>query len=99
MALNRRVWVNMLNDPTWEEMVLVEPGLARLLSDVLAIKDDPAKSSFCCESHWTKIKGRALRLVGFQARNPELRSSVAYETAVAKLYLALPGRRGCACFG
>jgi hypothetical protein len=88
----------MLSDPTWAEMVVAEPALERLLADIRAVQDDPAKASFCAETHWPKFKS-ALRLVGFSARNPELRSMEAYETAVSALYAALPACRNCPCLG
>jgi hypothetical protein len=79
-------------------MVAVEPALERLMASVLAIEDDSSCPSFCSEPHWRRIKPRALFLVGFQARHPELRTMEAFDTAMAKLRDALPPCRKCLCF-
>ena len=86
-----------LDDPTWEEMVAVEPALGRLLADIMAVRDDLTAPSFCAEAYWYRFKVRAIRVVGFQAHRPELRSMEAYETAIARLRAALPECRSCPC--
>jgi hypothetical protein len=58
----------------WEEMVVVEPRLARLLSDIQAIKDPGGPKGFCANYHWvTNLKPTFVRLVGFQARGEDAR--------------------------
>jgi hypothetical protein len=88
---------SMLVEPTWEEMVAVEPGLARLMLDVQDVYDDRDRRSFCSHGYRLKFQARLQRLAGFQARNPALRSVDAYETALAVILAALPECRNCAC--
>jgi hypothetical protein len=86
------------NDPDWEELLSLEPGLSRLLETALAVRDNnPDATMFCTYQHRLRIKARAIRLVGFQARNPDLRSMDAYTTALENLYAALPDCRNCPC--
>jgi hypothetical protein len=84
----------------WEEMVVVEPRLARLLSDIQAIKDPGGPKGFCANYHWvTNLKPTFVRLVGFQARGEDarLRTMEAYDLAYQTLYAALPDCRDCGC--
>jgi len=57
----------------WEEMVVVEPRLARLLSDIQAIKDPGGPKGFCANYHCvTNLKPRLSGWLGFrpEARTP-----------------------------
>lgn len=85
---------------TWALLVLLEPGLGTLLTDVQAIKDDHVSESFCANRHWYRhFKPRLLKLVGYERPDvhPILSSPVAYEIAYDQLLDPLPPCRNCAC--
>lgn len=66
----------------WEQIATLEPALAGIIAEAAAIKspwwDD-----------YSRLKGRLSELVGFGARNPRLRSCVAYDLAIDKMVEAL----------
>ena len=77
----------------------IEPGLARLMRDVRAVRDTGA-AWFCANDCWYQpggFKSRLLRLAGWFARKPELRNSESYDIAYDAIYAALPDCRACAC--
>jgi hypothetical protein len=86
----------------WEDMVKIEPALARLLKDVEAA-DRHGIRAFCGVTAWhgsggrLGLKMRMYQLAGFGSSNAGLRTREAYEVALEKLYNALPPCRGCAC--
>jgi hypothetical protein len=92
---------DLLEDPTWEDMVAAEPGLARLLIEILDA--DAGDKNFCGVTAWygrggkEGFKMRLYWLAGFRAHNHQLRSHRAYEVAVERLFDALPRCRGCSC--
>jgi hypothetical protein len=85
----------------WREMLEIEPRLGRLYQDILAIRDDGTAKSFCANDRWFRhgLKDRLTCLVGFRALsgNPRLQTVQAYETALEKLYGALPDCRDYGC--
>jgi hypothetical protein len=87
---------------TWEEMTRLEPRLETLYRRVCTIKD-PGGSAFCANACWygygghPSLKEPMTHLVGFDARNPQLRTMEAYNLAYQKLYSALPDCRNCMC--
>jgi hypothetical protein len=77
-----------------------EPYLATLLAQARAVHDDTSKPSFCANHVWVDVlKPQLLELVGWEARNPELRTSEAYDLAYDVIYEALPACRNCGCYG
>jgi hypothetical protein len=86
----------------WDDMVKVEPALARLLKDVV-VADHHHTRVFCGVTAWhgsggrPGLKMRMYQLAGFGSSNADLRTREAYEVALEKLYNALPPCRGCAC--
>ena len=87
-----------MNSPTWAELVEAEPELAFLEDTVKAISADES-GTFCANRTWVEeIKPMLNALVGFTARNADLRTSEAWETAFRRLYHQLPACRACGCF-
>jgi hypothetical protein len=96
-------------EPTWSELVKLEPRLGELLARAKAIVDDGGES-FCANHRWVGcgngpacekcrggLKDELVMLVGWEASNPELESSEAYDVAYDKVYKALPDCRNCGC--
>ena len=82
---------------TWNELISIEPALYRLYLEASAPQetDDP---SFCANAVWAdRFKPRLLRLVGWDAMRPALRTEAAYDLACDNLYAALPDCRSCDC--
>src|SRR5262249_3031935 len=88
---------------TWQYRIKIEPGLALLHEHVRSIKDSGGHS-FCANAVWygygghQSLKEWMMRLVGFEAQNPRLRTMRAYDLAYETLYRALPDCRNCLCF-
>ena len=71
-------------------MVSIEPELKALFEKAKAYK--PVKN-FCANQMWhgrNGLKQELCRLVGFGAKNFQLRTSEAYDLAYCKIYNALP---------
>lgn len=84
-----------LTNPTWEELVALEPRLAELYTEARAVR---RTRRFCANAVWVRqFKPRLLRLAGWYAEKPELRTTGAYDVAYRTLYAALPDCRGCLC--
>jgi hypothetical protein len=86
----------------WQELVTAEPRLGQLMKDVMAADSNP-RCSFCGVTAWhgrngrPGFKTRLMALAGFYARNPELRSAMAFEVATQELMAVMPACRGCLC--
>lgn len=89
---------------TWAKVINLEPALKRLLEEIRRVKDDKRRRSFCANNVWYGYGGyRGFKepmhsLVGWEARNAELRTMEAYDLVYEKLYSALPDCRNCSCF-
>jgi hypothetical protein len=82
----------------FQELCLLEPGLAQLEREIRALPD--AGKYFCANEHWYPpgtFRSRLLRLAGWNAVRPELRTSEAYDLAYDYLYALLPDCPECAC--
>ena len=90
---------------TWNELVSIEPRLLALYRAAKAIRDNKGQPSFCANRVWYGVghqagfKERLCRLVGYDASDPRLQTSAAYDVAYHKVYSALPDCRNCSCFG
>jgi hypothetical protein len=88
-------------------MVVIAPGLQALFDEAAATKDNKQSRGFCANAHWygygscegKGLKSRVLRLVGWHANDPRLRSMEAYGIACGRIYNALPDCRNCNCMG
>ncbi len=84
---------------TWALLVQLEPELEALYREIRTLRGKGGRV-FCANRVWySRFKGRLLRLVGWEARNPDprIRSAEAYDLAYQKLYDALPNCRNCSC--
>jgi hypothetical protein len=87
-------------EPTWAELVRLEPRLLALQRDIRAV--DGSDPHFCANKVWYRpggFKDRLCQLVGWYAErdDPVLRSSEAYDVAYDHLYRQLPPCRDCWC--
>ncbi|MGI8422989.1 MAG: hypothetical protein ACR2NO_02535 [Chloroflexota bacterium] len=89
----------------WEGLVLLEPRLAALLTEIESFR--PHGARFCANDAWygytspeAGFKAQLEELVGWDRVGcPEgLRSGDAYDVAYDRLYDAFPDCRGCGCF-
>lgn len=83
----------------FSELATIEPRLAELLKEARAVKD-PGGRSFCANHVWYKrggFKDRLIKLVGWYANDPRLKTSEAYDVAYRKIYDVLPACRNCNC--
>jgi len=98
--------------PSFEQLARLEPRLSALLLKAQAIKDDPAKESFCANQRWYGygaghqeggLRAEVEELVGWavedRGSDPRLSTSAAYDVAYHTIYNALPDCRNCACVG
>ncbi|MGA2974706.1 MAG: hypothetical protein ABSF77_05285 [Spirochaetia bacterium] len=84
---------------TFNELCQKEPRLRALYYRARSIRDDKSNPSFCANNFWVnELKPVLLGLVGWEAENPELRTSEAYELSYEVIYEALPDCRNCLCF-
>lgn len=81
-----------------------EPRLDSLAAHIARIEDDGDESYFCAHERWYKdnfygpsIKSQLVRLVGWYAENPDLRTQKHYDVAHLALYRLLPDCRNCPC--
>lgn len=87
---------------TWDQLVSLEPRLARLLDEIKSIKDDETKPDFCVISMWEEggYKRRLSLLAGWHASDDVpalLQTELAYNVATKVLYAAFPACRNCGC--
>ncbi len=90
--------------PSFDRLAALEPGLGRLMDEVRALRRDPPPA-FCAmdtffgySTRGDGLKRRLSRLAGWQAANPELISSDAYDVAYHAVLNALPAcAAGCMC--
>ncbi|MFA5880586.1 MAG: hypothetical protein WC834_00195 [Eubacteriales bacterium] len=84
-------------DPTWEEMVKIEPKLAELLKEAEGCKRIAMRDTeFCAARVWhgrDGMKSKMSELVGFFAGDGRLTSAKCYELAYQKIYKSLPDCR------
>jgi hypothetical protein len=74
-----------------------EPRLAALERDIQAVKDTGG-AWFCANDHWyLRFKPQLMKLVGWGAEQPELRTCEAYDVAYDTLLALLPDCRECPC--
>lgn len=75
----------------------VEPGLKELEAEIRQESPSP-DGRYCANRAWySKYKPRLCLLVGWEARNPELRNMRDYDAAYQSLYDLLPNCNGCFC--
>ena len=85
----------------FRELAKREPGLLGLLQKARSIKDDKTDPSFCANRIWYGfwgLKAQLCKLVGWEASNPELRTTDAYNVAYETVSDALPYCRNCSCY-
>ena len=81
---------------TFEEIAKLEPRLKQLYNEARQVK--ATSEYFCANEVWyNEFKPRLMRLAGWHAANPELRTSEAYDLAYDAIYNQLPSCRNCAC--
>lgn len=94
MAAETKTW-------SWKRLTVEEPRLKTLASDVRAYaKANASDPHFCANRFWVQdLKPRIMSLVGWEAKtkNPELRSSEAYDAVSDYLFNLLPDCRDCWC--
>jgi hypothetical protein len=85
----------MTSPTTWQAIRRLEPALAKLEADIrLHATAHKNGKPYCANDHWYgRFKERLCHLVGFQARNPALRTMEAYDLVYRKLYRLLPDCR------
>lgn len=82
----------------WQALITTEPRLRDLYNEAKAIQDDSNRKVFCANDVWyTRFKPRLLQLVGWEVKDPRLKTQEAYDTAYEKIYDALPNCRNCWC--
>ena len=83
----------------WALLILAQPKLADLLTEIQALHTEPPTTPFCANDVWFRPDGlhrRMSALVGWEADGaPPI---AAYDTAYNTLYAALPDCRECTCF-
>jgi hypothetical protein len=89
---------------TWANLKRVEPRLEVLEREIKAVVDKDGTPYFCANEIWygyedpkQGFKERLCRLVGWEAHNPRLRTTGAYDLAYDYLYGLLPDCRDCGC--
>ena len=70
---------------TWTDIIVIEPCLANLESEIL-YTTPPKPMSYEFWTAWEGYKRRMSRLVGWDARRPELASPALYDMAYRHLY-------------
>jgi hypothetical protein len=81
---------------TFKEITKMEPRLRQLYNEARQV--NATDEYFCANDTWyRRFKPRLMRLVGWYAENPELRTCKAYDVAYDTIYDQLPGCRNCAC--
>ena len=87
----------MTSPTTWQAIRRLEPAIAKLEADVRQhTRTSRNGKRYCANRHWYApfgFKERLCHLVGFQARNPALRTMAAYDLVYRKLYRLLPDCR------
>jgi hypothetical protein len=77
---------------TFAELSVLEPRIGDLLKEARRVDVD--SDTFCANAVWyRRFKPRLLLLVGWEAEDPTLRSSEAYDAAYEAIYEALPDCR------
>jgi hypothetical protein len=77
---------------TFADLASLEPQLGALLREARHV--DASSDAFCANGVWYgSFKPRLLLLVGWEASNPALRTSEAYDLAYETIYDALPDCR------
>jgi hypothetical protein len=74
---------------TFKQLAKIEPRLKDL--DAQAAQTDGSASDFCANRVWYgSLKPAFLKLVGWEASHPLLKSEVAYDVAYEHIYNRLP---------
>jgi hypothetical protein len=74
---------------TFKQLVKIEPRLEGL--DAKAAQIDGSDPDFCANRVWYgSLKPALLKLVGWEASHPLLKSEVAYDVAYEHIYSRLP---------
>jgi len=87
---------------SFDQLVEIEPALIPLYESALAYHDS-VDEFFCANDVWYGtttpggLKGWLERLVGWDARNKNLRTEEAYDLAYDVIYDALPNCQKCGC--
>lgn len=85
----------------WQVLITAEPRLQSLYNEAHEITGNcynDGKAWFCANEIWyTRFKPRLLQLVGWEAKDPRLKTQEAYDTAYEKIYNRLPDCSGCSC--
>ncbi len=81
---------------TFSEMAKIEPRLQALYNEVQQVK--AKKKAFCANRVWYKyFKPQLILLAGWNAKNPQLRTTEAYDVAYQAIYELLPDCQNCLC--
>jgi hypothetical protein len=88
---------------SWDALITEEPRLKDLDSGLQdTVRESEGKHRFCANAAFmagrgseSSIKLRMMKLVGWDAENPKLRSDAAYDLAYDHLYDPLPDCRRC----
>jgi len=81
---------------TWHGLTKMEPQLLALYKEARAV--DGSTEHFCANAVWyERFKPRLFHLVGWECRNPALKTQEAWDLAYETIYDALPPCRDCLC--
>jgi hypothetical protein len=86
---------------TFEQLCTIEPRLAQLADEVkLHAEAHRHDEHYCANANWFRrgFRDRVIRLAGWEAQDPRLRSTAAYDAACRHLYMLLPDCHDCQCF-
>ena len=87
---------NAIKKLTWNKLIKSEPQLLALYKEAKAV--DGRAEHFCANNVWYEhFKPRLFPLVGWECRNPEIRTQEAWDLAYETIYEALPPCRDCLC--
>ena len=95
----------MDSEPSFEELVALEPRLAELEARARAVRDDGRSELFCSNHAWLPVNAELRNLVGVARQgglrtrggDPRLWSSQAYSLCYERLSRSLPACRACGC--
>ncbi len=91
---------------TLRDLTVLEPRLKALASAATLYKQKARYASMACANdrwyghhEWegNGLRKQLIELVGWEAHNPLLRTSYAYDLAYQRIYAKLPDCRNCAC--
>ncbi len=86
--------------PAFQELAEASRRLGRLYEQAAALPDPGDTPSFCANRLWYhRVKPLVVELAGYEAQNPKLRTTRAYDIAYQTIYKALPDCRNCGELG